>query len=78
MTVWPVLGTALAAVVASPRSRLFVGQGGGKAVRTRDAVDPENALSTSKVPREWQSPLLFFAVVLALWVAMWCGVYLLV
>ena len=45
---------------------------------TRAAVDPENALSTSKVPREWQSPLLFFAVVLALWGAMWCGVYLLV
>jgi len=47
-------------------------------VLTRDAVDPENASSTSEVPREWQSPLLFFAVVLALWVAMWCGVYLLV
>ena len=46
---------------------------------THDEVDdPQNTLSASKAAREWQLPLRFFSIMLALWVATWYGVYLLV
>ena len=48
-------------------------------MNTHDEVDPQNLLSGFKPSqREWQLPLVFFSIMLALWVATWFGVYLLV
>ena len=46
---------------------------------THNEVDPQDPLSGFKSsPREWQLPLVFFSIMLALWVATWFGVYLLI
>ena len=45
---------------------------------THDEVESAGLIGTGKPPREWQLPLIFFSSVLALWVAAWFGVSLLV
>ena len=45
---------------------------------TEDREIPESFPCAPIAPREWQFPMLFVAIVLALWVAMWFGIYLLV
>ena len=57
---------------------LFVNRGGGRTVSTHNEVDSQDLLTGFKSSqREWQLPLVFFSILLALWTATWCGVYLL-
>ena len=45
---------------------------------THNEVDPQDLLSGfESSQREWQLPLVFLSIMLALWTATWCGVYLL-